>query len=134
MRHVWVFLCCGLAGCSTIDDGFEQVKQAATGLVERMDTVFADPADLYGEMSDDDVKLAVAAMRVALETKPRAQSVKWTNDATGNQGSFTPLRTFITDRGVFCRDYDERLTIGGRDGMVHNTACRSDDGAWIWVS
>ncbi len=134
MRNVLVLLCCGLAGCSTIDNGFKQVKQAATGLVERIDTAFADPAELYGEMSDGDVELAVAAMRVALETRPTAQTVDWNNDTTGNQGSFTPRRTFITDRGVFCRDYDERLLVGGRDGMVQNTACRSDDGAWTWAS
>ena len=87
MRHMnmWVLVCCGLAGCSAIDDGFEQVKRLATGL-ERIETGFADPAELYGEMSDGDVELAVAAMRVALETKATAQSVAWTNDTTGNQG------------------------------------------------
>ena len=133
MRNVLVLLCCGLAGCSAIDDGFEQVKQAATGLAESIETAFADPSELYGEMSDGDVDLAAAAMRVALETKPAAQSVNWTNDTTGNEGSITPRRTFITDLGVFCRDYDERLNVGGRDGVVKNTACRSDEGAWIWA-
>ncbi|MHA1566360.1 MAG: RT0821/Lpp0805 family surface protein [Alphaproteobacteria bacterium] len=134
MRNVLVLLCCGLAGCSAIDNGFEQVKQAATGVAERIDAAFADPTEMYGQMSDGDVDLAAAAMRVALETKATAQSVAWTNDMTGNEGSITPRRTFITDLGVFCRDYDERLTIGGRDGVIQNTACRGDEGAWTWAS
>ena len=133
MRHMWLLVCCGLAGCSAIDDGFEQVKRVATGLVERIETGFADPAELYGEMLDGDVELAVAAMRVALETKATAQSVAWTNDTTGNQGKIVPRRTFVTDVGAFCRDYDEHLTVGSRDGVVRNTACRSDEGDWVWV-
>ena len=137
MRLLVALACLGLVGCTTVGDGFDRVKQTANGLAARLDGVFGegeDPAALYGGMSDTDVVLAVEAMRVALETKPAAESVSWTNDATGNQGSITPRRTFITDLGVFCREYDEQLSVDGRDGVVQNTACRTDDGAWTWAS
>ena len=115
MRAIYVFFLIGLAGCSGL---------ATT----------ADSAKLYGSMSESDVALAAAAMQVALETKAPNETVDWANAENGNRGSIRPLATFITDRGVFCRAYDERLSIDGRDETVRNTACRSDDGRWIWTS
>jgi len=115
MRALYVLFFIGLAGCSAI-------------------STTADSARLYGNMSEGDVALAAAAMQVALENKVLNETVNWANAENGNQGSIRPRTSFITDRGVFCRAYDERLSIGGRDETVRNTACRSDDGVWTWTS
>ncbi len=134
MRGLVVLLCCGLAGCATAESGASQIQKAASGLVDRIEAAFASPTELYDGMTEDDVALAVAAMRMALETKNAEEGVEWANSTTGNQGTIVPRRTFVTDLGAFCRDYDEHLRVGGRDGVVRNTACRSDDGDWIWTS
>ncbi len=116
MRVIQVLLCCGLVGCSAVETA-----------------VFSDSSKLYEGMTDSDVALAAEAMQLALETKPPDEPVGWINDETGHQGSIVPRQTFITDRGVFCRAYDETLAIGDRDGTVRNSACRSDDGKWTWT-
>ena len=36
----------------------------------------------------------------------------------------------MTDQGVFCRDYEERLVVGGVVGITTNTECRGADGTW----
>ena len=134
MGRLAILLCCGLAGCATVEGGISQVQQAATGLADRIEAAFASPTELYDDMTESDIALAVAAMRMALETKPATESVDWTNSESGNHGSIVPRRTFVTDVGAFCREYDEHLRVGGRDGVVRNTACRSDEGDWIWTS
>ena len=43
-------------------------------------------------------------------------------------GSIEAGAVFVTDQGVFCRDYQERLVVGGLVGITTNTACRNADG------
>ena len=113
MRRTWLLVCLAVAGCTTLPFG---------------------SARLYDAMADTDVALAAAAMQSALETRRNGEPVRWTNDETGNRGAITPQRTFVTDRGVFCRVYLEEITVGGDSDAVENTACRADDGNWTWVS
>lgn len=134
MRGLIVLLCFGLAGCTTVESGAGQVQKAAAGLVDRIEAAFASPTELYDGMTEGDVAMAVEAMRTALETKQAEEGVDWANSESGNQGKIIPRRTFVTDLGVFCRDYDEHLKVGARDGVIRNTACRSDDGDWVWTS
>ncbi len=134
MRGFVVLLCCGLAGCTTVESGTGQLQKAVAGLADRIESVFSSPTELYDGMSESDVALAVEAMRTALEFNQAEEGVDWANSESGNRGEIVPRRTFVTDLGVFCRDYDEHLLVGGRDGVVRNTACRSDDGDWVWTS
>lgn len=134
MRAIQMLLCFGLVGCSTVGATATQVKQGAGGLAASIEAAFSGSSKLYDSMNDSDVALAAEAMQVALETRSRDEAVDWRNEKTGNQGSIIPRQTFITDRGVFCRAYDETLSIGDREGTIRNTACRSDDGRWTWTS
>lgn len=90
--------------------------------------------DLYGAMTDQDVQLAVRALQQALEERPNGLPVAWRNDASGNAGTIEPVSTYVTTGGYPCRDYVEELRIDGREASVRNTACRDDDGRWVWVS
>ena len=36
----------------------------------------------------------------------------------------------MTYQGVFFRDYEERLVVGGVVGITTNTECRGEDGTW----
>ena len=115
-----------LTGCASVQSGL-------TDLSDRMGSLFTGPAGVYEDMNETDVVLAVQAMQQALETGRKGEAVRWVNEETGNAGSVTPRRTFVTDRGIFCRDYAEALTIDTTDAVIDNTACRTGEGVWTWV-
>ena len=115
-----------LAGCTSVQSGL-------TDLSDRMGSLFTGPAGVYEDMDETDVVLAVQAMQQALETSRQGEPVHWINEETGNTGSVTPRRTFVTDRGVFCREYAEALTVADTSAVIDNTACRTGEGVWNWV-
>jgi hypothetical protein len=89
------------------------------------------PVDLYADMSDRDADLAASTMQTALETAADNAAVDWSNPETGNRGRFTPVRTYQTEGGYFCRDFEEELTVAGRTEVYENNhACRAEDGIW----
>ena len=69
-------------------------------------------AVLYGQMADSDVQLAVGAMQESPTNNLPGAATGWENRATGNSGSIEAGAVFVTNQGVFCRDYEERLTVG----------------------
>ena len=65
----------------------------------------------------------------ALE-KMRSGSVSsWTNPDSGNSGTVTPMRTFKTASG-YCREFQQKVIVGGKEQDAHGTACRKPDGTW----
>jgi surface antigen len=103
----------GLAGCTV-----------GSGLAD---------ADLYDALTDRDVALAVDTLQQALEVRPNGEAVTWRNEASGHAGSIEPVSTWVTTGGYACRAYVERLQVDGREGRFRNTACRDEDGRWVWV-
>lgn len=92
------------------------------------------PEPLYGDMTEGDVTLAASAAQDALEHTVNGETRTWRNPATGSEGAFTPQRTYLSKAGLYCRDYRERLVVSRRSATYLNTACRSPDGVWRWVS
>lgn len=89
------------------------------------------PYDLYQLMSDSDVALAVETMQLGLETGSDGAVARWSNPETGNSGAIKPLRTYQTQGGYFCRDFEELLNVDGNVAVYEdNHACRADDGVW----
>ena len=94
----------------------------------------APPFDLYQLMSDSDVALAVETMQLGLETGSDGAVARWSNPDTGNSGAIKPIRTYQTEGGYFCRDFDELLNVEGHVRTYHdNHACRADDGVWRFL-
>lgn len=91
-----------------------------------------DP-DLYQGLADSDVNLAAGLMQTTLEQAPDGVTRRWTNDQTGNSGEITPLRTYATEDGAFCREYREELAVGGTTGRFYHTACRDAAARWVWL-
>lgn len=73
---------------------------------------------------------AQQAAQTAINTAPSNQTVVWQNPNTGNYGSTTPLRTYQTQSGQYCREYQQEVTVGGRTQRAYGTACRQSDGSW----
>jgi surface antigen len=57
-------------------------------------------------------------------------ALAWENPQSGNAGTVTPTRTFQTDSGNLCREFQQTITVGGRSERAYGTACRQPDGSW----
>ncbi len=66
----------------------------------------------------------------ALETQPSGTTSTWSNPDTGNSGTVTPMRTFQRPDGTYCREFQQTITVGGKQQEAYGTACRQPDGSW----
>jgi len=86
---------------------------------------------LIGNLLDErDKRLANEAAQKALETAPSGSAVAWQNPDSGHSGTVTPVRTYQTGSGSYCREYQQTVTINGRQEKAYGTACRQPDGSW----
>jgi surface antigen len=85
-------------------------------------------------MDAADRERANTAASQALESMPSGQSVAWRNPDSGNAGAVTPVRTYQTSSGQYCREYTQTITVGGERHQSYGTACRQADGTWRIVS
>jgi surface antigen len=81
-------------------------------------------------MDAADRREAQAAAHRALETAPSGATTQWKNPDSGHYGSVTPVRTYQTDSGQYCREYRQTVMIGGEKQEAYGTACRQSDGTW----
>jgi surface antigen len=65
-----------------------------------------------------------------LENAPTGSSSEWRNPDNGHYGSFTPTRTWQTGSGMYCREYQQVIVVGGERQEAYGTACRQPDGTW----
>lgn len=78
-------------------------------------------------------RVLIGALANTLETGRSGHTVAWTNPDNGATANVTPIRTFQTASGQYCREYQTTGTIGGYDEDLYGTACRQPDGSWIRV-
>ncbi len=90
---------------------------------------------VIGNMLDErDKRMAAEAAQRALETGPTGQPVTWQNPDNGHYGSVTPVKTYQTASGSYCREYQQIVTIDGKQEKAYGTACRQPDGSWKVVN
>ena len=80
---------------------------------------------------------AGAAAEHALETADIGESIIWENpDNAGGpaRGSATVTRQGSDSEGRTCREFQQTVTIGGRQEQSYGTACRDANGDWKIVS
>src|SRR5690606_8590288 len=58
------------------------------------------------------------------------QPVSWRNPDTGNYGEVTPVRTYNSQSGQYCREFQQTIYVGGKQENGYGTACRQPDGSW----
>lgn len=107
------FAFCGLAGCTNR---------------KRAETDEQTPA--YARMSEDDIALADKTVQQALEGEPSGAVLEWYNRGSGNSGSVTPVRTYKTTDGTYCREYREIMRVGHESETYDIIACRHASGQW----
>ena len=86
---------------------------------------------VYGSLAPRAEVLARNTVQEALETARSRTSLSWVFAEDGTKGEITPLRTYRTTTGYYCREYVEVVESGleGRSSR-QRTACRDDDGLW----
>jgi len=77
---------------------------------------------------------AAQTYQETLETAPSGNTQTWRNPDSGNSGSYTPVRTFQTESGRYCREFQQTINVGGQTERGYGTACRQPDGTWEIVS
>jgi surface antigen len=77
-----------------------------------------------------DAVYASRAEYQALEYAPSGHATEWRNPDTGHYGSVTPIETYESTGGAYCREFQHQAQIGGRTRDVYGTACRTPDGQW----
>jgi len=69
-----------------------------------------------------------------LETSPTGHTGTWQNPDSGHSGTVTPVKTYQTDAGQYCREFQQTVTVGGQTQQAYGTACRQPDGSWKIVN
>lgn len=77
-----------------------------------------------------DRELALETRLEALERQISGSTLTWSNEASGTEGAVTPLRTFRTPSGQWCREYREITTFDGNEEERLSIACRNDGRGW----
>jgi len=85
---------------------------------------------LVGNYLDDrDKRMAAESAQRALESTPSGQTVAWQNPDSGHSGTVTPVKTYQSGN-QYCREYQQTVTIDGKQERSYGTACRQPDGSW----
>lgn len=66
----------------------------------------------------------------SLENTRTNQTTTWRNPDSGNYGAITPVETYQTSQGQYCREYLQEVIIDGEPQRAYGTACRQPDGSW----
>jgi surface antigen len=70
----------------------------------------------------------------SLETAPSGTTATWVNPDNGIQGTVTPVRTYQSSAGTYCREFQQTIIVGGQPQQGVGTACRQPDGSWRMVN
>lgn len=68
----------------------------------------------------------------SLEYGRTGETSSWVNPDNQHGGTVTPTRTLPPEAGQPgpCREFQQTVTIGGREQRAYGTACRQADGSW----
>lgn len=89
---------------------------------------------LGSSLDAQDRRIASQNSQNSLETAPSGTTTTWRNPDSGNSGTVTPTRTYQDSSGQYCREYQQTITVGGKQEQSYGTACRQSDGSWKIVS
>ncbi len=78
--------------------------------------------------SGDQIKDAQAEARAF--TAPIGQQVTWSNLDTHDSGTITPLIDSYNAGGMYCRNFQQTVTIAGQLKQATTKACQQSDGSW----
>ena len=72
--------------------------------------------------------------QASLEHTKTGATSTWANPDSGHSGSVTPTKTYQSNNGDYCREYEQIVTVSGEEQKAYGTACRQADGSWRVVN
>jgi len=72
-----------------------------------------------------------AEVQAALESRKTGESGSWAGAANTHRGTVIPTRTWRSDDGRDCRDYQQTVTVGDVTRVGYGAACRVGNGVWV---
>lgn len=69
----------------------------------------------------------------SLETQQSGTPTTWQNPDSGDYGTVTPVRTYQRDDGVYCREFEQSITVNGTTENDVGHACRQEDATWTVI-
>lgn len=100
-----------------------------TGLV-MLDTLVEREFERQALIKAKDNQAVVQARMNALENEISGTEVSWTNPDSGSFGKMTPVETWRTKSGQYCREFKESVTMDGVTNMERGVACRTAGALW----
>jgi len=82
------------------------------------------------QMDCRDIEYHNDTAQSALETQASGYTSEWMNPDTGHSGTVTPVETYERADGVYCRNFEQTITVDGSTELANGTACRQIDGTW----
>ncbi|MDX1949184.1 MAG: RT0821/Lpp0805 family surface protein [Rickettsiales bacterium] len=77
-----------------------------------------------------DMAYANSTTQNALEQTSSGVTSKWVNPDSGHSGTITPVKTFQSNSGQYCREFSQTINVSGQSQKAFGTACRQQDGSW----
>jgi len=90
-------------------------------------------SEIGASLDKADMAYAQEANQTA-HSAPVGETVTWNNPDSGNSGSVTPTRDGYSSAGRYCREYQQTVTVGGREETAYGQACQQPDGDWEIIS
>jgi surface antigen len=87
----------------------------------------AQPPSAY---ADDDIWLLEDCNQGCPEDPDTSEPPDRQHPDTGATASAARIETLQNEAGQDCREYQQSVTIGGREQRAYGTVCRMPDGAW----
>ncbi|GIX18184.1 MAG: 17 kDa surface antigen [Rhodothalassiaceae bacterium] len=116
----------GLLGAELGGHGDSKVVGAALGTF-----LGAAIGNQIGKSLDRADRLALErAQYEALERTPSGQRSEWVNPDTGHHGWVQPKPAYQNEQGQYCREFTQKIYVGGEEATGYGTACRQPDGTW----
>lgn len=118
----------GLLG-STIGQGTGKLIAVGAGTL-----IGAWLGNEVGSSLDNADKAALMNAQGQAYGAPIGQQINWNNPSSGNSGVIVPVRDGYTNNGMYCREFQQKVTVGGRTQNGYGTACKQPDGDWKIVN
>lgn len=83
-----------------------------------------------GRTLDDVDRLKANKAATTAHTSPIGHGINWNNPETGNRGTVTAVRDGTSQDGLYCREFQQTITVESKTQTGTGVACRRPDGTW----
>ncbi len=83
-----------------------------------------------GRTMDEQDRMQANEAVIHAHEAPLGETIVWNNPGSGNSGTVTPIRDGTSTSGLYCREFQQTITVGGETQTAYGTACRQPDGTW----